>query len=112
MKQIKFNDNVLTVTELYPYQYQNGTEVIRIKVSEENHAYSDIASLRTGTDSIEYIEDDVLMNVYEGYTESFKSSFQSGTWTVELTRKSEEQRRIDELESAVIELAALVGGAE
>lgn len=107
-KQIKINDNVLTVLEVYPYMYQNNKEVIRIKISEENHTYSDIEILKTGTDTIEYLEDDTIKNEYTGYTEDYRTTFYNGIWSIELTRKSEEQRTIEMHEAAIAELAAKI----
>lgn len=111
MRQIKVNDTVLTVLEVYPYMYKDEKEVIRIKVSEENHTYSDIEVLKNAG-NIQYLEDDVLKNEYAGYTQDYKSTFYNGVWSIEIAQKSEQDIRIEELEQGLIELAELVGGAE
>lgn len=107
-KQIKIGETLLTVLEVYPYMYQNNKEVIRVKVSEENHTYSDIEVLKENTDTIEYLEDDVKKNDYTGYTEDYRTTFYNGVWSIELTRKTEEQRTIEMHEAAIVELAAMI----
>ena len=110
-KSIKFDGHELTIIDIYPYMYPN-REVIRIKISEENHAYEDIVALRSCPDNIEYTEDGITKNEYTGYTGGYKSSFASGVWNIELERKTELQRTVDMHEDAIVELAAMIAGLE
>lgn len=108
VRQIKFGNNELTVKEVYPYMYQNSKEVIRIKISEDDHTYSDIEALKSDTDVIEYLEDAVTKNEYTGYTEDYRTTFCNGMWSIELKRKTEEQRTLEMHEEAILELASMI----
>ena len=111
-KQIKFGETTLTVLDVYPYMYPNNREVLRIKISEEDHSYEEITALRSGTDNMAYTEGGVTKNEYTGYTGGYMSSFASGIWDIELERKTELQRTVDMHEDAIIELAAMIAGLE
>ena len=111
-KKLKFETHELKVMDVYPYQNGNGTQLLRIKVSENDHTYSDIDVLRGYDGVIEYYEDNEKKNDYEGYERDYRSTYYHGVWQIELTRESEEQRSIEMLEDAVIELAQLISDAQ
>lgn len=113
IKQIKVNDVLLTVVDLYPYRYDygKGKEVLKIRISEENHSFEEIKGLlKACIYPIEYLENDVLKNVYENYSVDFNCQYNNGIYSVEITRKSQQEQDIEALNGAILEIAELLGG--
>lgn len=106
VKQIKINEIKLTVEQLYPfrYDYGKGKEVLRVDVLESNHSFDEVKVLSNSDNHvIEYFEDDVKKNEYTGYCKDFSSNYQDGKYSIEITRLSEQDRKIEELEKKLAE---------
>lgn len=101
VKQIKINETKLTVEQLYPfrYDYGKGKEVLRVDVLESNHSFDEVKVLSNSDNHvIEYFEDDVKKNEFTGYCKDFSCNYQDGKYSIEITRLSEQDRKIEELE--------------
>lgn len=108
--QLRIGTTVLTVESVYPYiyQYGEGKEVLRIKILKENHGYAAItAALEDPQDDIEQLEDGTVVNVYQHYTEDFKSAYANGEYEIELTRKGALAQKVEALEEQVTGLTAV-----
>ena len=108
--QLRIGTTVLTVESVYPYiyQYGEGKEVLRIKILKENHGYAAItAALEDPQDDIEQLEDGTVVNVYQYYTEDFKSAYANGEYEIELTRKGALAQKVEALEEQVTGLTAV-----
>jgi|GEM_PF-6732418 len=106
-KQIKINETTLTVEQLYPfrYDYGKGKEVLRVDVLESNHSFDEVKVLSNSDNHvIEYFEDDVKKNEYTGYCRDFSCNYQDGKYSIEITRLSEQDRKIEELERKLAEM--------
>lgn len=108
--QIKIGNSVLTVTSLYPYQYNcgEGREVLRIEIARADHSYPEIeALLEAPAGDITYLEEGQVVTVYKGYQQDFRCSYANGSYQVEIARVSPLERKVAALEE---QLAALSAG--
>lgn len=110
MKQIKIGKTLLTVASVYPYcyDYGKGKQVLRIEVAEKDHSFNDLLVFQNCTTDIEYLENNVSKNIYSNYSLDFNCQYNEGRYSIEITRKSEETRRLELVENAFTEL--LLGG--
>lgn len=103
--KIVVNKQELIVEEFYPfrYDYGKGKEVLRIKISEDNHSFEEIKALdNTGAEEcpvIEYWIDDEKKNEYVGYNADFSSNYltenDSRIFSIEITRKGATELALD-----------------
>lgn len=110
-KKIVVNSNELIVEEFYPfrYDYGKGKEVLRIKIAENNHSFEEVRVLEnTGNQTIEYYEDEEKKNEYTGYCKDFSCNYQDGKYSIEITRLSEQDRKIEELERRLAENTEII----
>lgn len=101
---IKIGKTTLKVENAYAYiyNYGEGKEVLRLEILRENHGYAEIeAALENPAADIEYFENDELVTVYKGYNRDFKCNYADGRYSVEITRVSELELRVEELEAKV-----------
>lgn len=113
MKQIQIGENLLTVTEAYPYRYEygEGKEVLRLKIEREAHGYTDIeAILEYPSGDIVYLEDGQEVNVYKGYYRDFRCSYQEGLYEIEIARISSLELEVKTLKEQMLLLLTKVGG--
>lgn len=98
-KKIKFGENELIVSNLYPYRYEygKGNEVLRIDITEMNASFDDIKKLDGFEGIIYYYENDMLKQPYENYSAGFSCQYQDGTYSVELKRLNETERLVQKL---------------
>lgn len=99
MKNIRFGEIEITVTECYPYTYSDGKEVL--KLSTKDSDYKTISKLEDFVGTIEYYEDDILVCEYKNYSADFTCHFYKGKWTIDLTRVD---KVISDLETAKSDL--------
>lgn len=102
-KKIKFGENELIVSNLYPYRYDygKGKEVLRIDISEENASFDDVKKLDGCEEPIYYYENDMLKQPYEYYQLDFSCQYSNGTYSLELTRLNETERLVQKLKEEV-----------
>lgn len=106
MKKIIINEKELTVEQVYPYRYDygKGKEVLRIEVLESNHNFDEVKALYNADNHvIEYLEDDVKKNEYIGYCKDFSCNYADEKYSIEITRVSESDLKIAELEKKLAE---------
>lgn len=117
MKQLRIKETVLIIDNVYPfrYDYGKGREVLRIDILEKDHSFEEIKSvLKDCKDTISHYEqvdeseEYVLKNNYDNYSIDFNCQYNAGTYGVEITRKSDQEIRLELLENAFTEL--LLGG--
>lgn len=109
IKAITVGNNTLTVSNLYPYRYDygQGKEVLRIEIERTQHGYTEIeAALENPATDIAYLEDDAPVCAYKGYIRDYKCSYQSGVYSVELTRVTPIELEVEELKAKVAALEA------
>lgn len=120
VKTISVSGKILTIQQLYPYQYNygEGKEVLRIDILKSDHSYADIESvLENPTTDITYNEDGAAVCPYKGYTRDFKCSYANGTFSVEITKVTQAELDIASLkenqaqsDQAIAELSAWIAG--
>lgn len=98
-KKIKFGENEIIVSNLYPYRYEygKGNEVLRIDIPEESASFDNIKKLDGFEETIYYYENDMLKQPYEHYSVGFSCQYQDGTYSVELKRLNETERLVQKL---------------
>lgn len=105
VKTVTVGDKTLTVQQIYPYQYQygEGKEVLRMDILKSDHDYTVISAAleNPATDTITYNEDGAAVCPYKGYTRDFKCSYANGTFSVEITRVTQEELDIASLQAQV-----------
>ncbi len=114
-KKLVVNKNEINIESIYPYRYDygKGKEVLRIQISENSHTFEEIKSvLKDCKYIIAYYEDEALKIEYENYSVDFNSQYQDGVYNIEITRLSQQEQDIEALNTAVMELAEIIGGAE
>lgn len=103
-KQIRIGETTLTVENAYAYLYHygEGKEVLRLEVLREHHGYAEIeAALEHPAADIEYMENGEVVTVFKGYRRDFKCNYADGRYSVEITRVSALELRVEELEAKV-----------
>lgn len=111
MNKVIVNEKTLTVEQLYPYRYDSGKgkEVLRISVLESNHTFDEVKTLSNADNqTIEYYEDDVKKIEYTGYCKDFSCQYADGKYSVEITRVSESDLKIAELEKKIAENTEII----
>ncbi|SHM81996.1 hypothetical protein SAMN02746066_03421 [Anaerosporobacter mobilis DSM 15930] len=106
MKKIIINGTDLTVEQVYPYRYDfgKGKEVLRVEILESNHNFDDVKVLANiYNQAIEYWEDEEKKNEYIGYCKDFSCNYQDGKYSIEISRISESDLKIAELERKLAE---------
>lgn len=106
MKKVIVNSKELIVQEVYPfrYDYGKGKEVMRIEISESNHNFDEVKALSNSDNQvIEYLEDEIKINEYTGYCKDFSCNYTDGKYSIEITRLSEQDLKIEELERKLAE---------
>lgn len=106
MRKIIINGTELTIEQLEPYRYDfgKGKEVLRIEVLESNHNFDEVKVLsNTENHVIEYYNDEEKKNEYTGYCKDFSCNYQEGKYSIEVTRLSEQDLKIEELERKLAE---------
>ena len=104
MKTITVNGAQLTIQSLYPYRYDygEGKEVLRIDISRDDHGYAQIeVVLEHPAGDIVYAEDGEAVNVYKGYILDFKCNYANRVYSVEITRVTETELKIENLEARI-----------
>lgn len=103
IKKIKFGENELEVSNLYPYRYDygKGKEVLRIDISEEIASFEEIKKLDGNTEPIYYYESDMLKQPYEDYSADFSCQYSNGTYSVEIKRLDKTERLLRKLSEEV-----------
>lgn len=99
IKKIKFGENEIIVSNLYPYRYEygKGNEVLRIDIPETSASFDDIKKLDSFEGIIYYYENDILKLPYENYSAGFSCQYQDGIYSVELKRLNETERLVQKL---------------
>lgn len=103
-KKVIVNLKELRVIEVYPYRYDcgKGKEVLRIEVSESNHNFDTVKILaNTDNQVIEYYEDEEKKNEYTGYCKDFSCNYQDGKYSIEITRLSETDCKIEQMQEVL-----------
>lgn len=111
MSKIVVNAKEYTVESVYPYRYDygKGKEVLRISILESNHAFEEVKLLaNTANHTISYYEEESLKNEYTGYCKDFSCNYTEGVYSIEITRMSESDIKIAELENKISELESIV----
>lgn len=103
IKKIKFGDNELIVSNVYPYRYDygKGNEVLRIDIPENNASFDDVKELDGLEEPIYYYENDILKQPYEHYSADFSCQYSNGIYSVELKRLNETERIVRKLKEEV-----------
>ena len=110
-KKLVINNNEINVESIYPYRYDygKGKEVLRIEVLETNHSFDEVKVLEnTDNDAIEYYEEEEKKNEYTGYCKDFSCNYQDGKYSIEITRLSEQDLKIEELERKLAENTEII----
>lgn len=105
-KKIIINNKELQIEGFYPfrYDYGKGKEVLRIEVLESNHNFDEVKALmNVDNQNIEYLEDEEKKIEYIGYCKDFSCNYVDGKYSVEITRISESDLKIAELEKKLAE---------
>ena len=111
MKKLIIGSKELIVESVYPfrYDYGKGKEVLRIEVLESNHNFDEVKALEnTDNQVIEYLEDEEKKNEYIGYCKDFSCNYVDGKYSVEITRISESDLKISELEKKLAENTKII----
>ena len=100
-KKIKVGDFEFSLNNFYPYVYDygKGKEVLRIEVLEEKHTFDELLALKDNKSDIIYFENDVEKVRYQGYYQDFVCNYQSGIYSIEITRVSQTDLKVIELEN-------------
>lgn len=107
IKKIVVNSKEIVVENVYPfrYDYGKGKEVLRIEILESNHNFDEVKVLvNEDNKNIEYWEDGEKKNEYSGYCKDFSCNYQEGKYSIEITRMSETDLKIAELEKKITDL--------
>lgn len=123
-QKIIYGDNIeLEVTEIYPFMYQynnlDSKNVLRIKCSIDNSFEDKIKPLMTNTKNIKYYEtkssndntdEYELKTEYLNYTRDFicNVNSKSGEYEIELTRLSDTDCKVSELQAQMDEIVLLL----
>lgn len=105
-KKIIIGKKELMIEQAYPfrYDYGKGKEVLRVEILETNHTFDKVKVLENADNqAIEYFEDEEKKNEYTGYCKDFSCNYQDGKYSIEITRLSEQDRKIEELERKLVE---------
>lgn len=105
-KRLIINRNEINVESVYPYRYDfgKGKEVLRVEILESIHNFNDVKVLANiNNQAIEYWEDEEKKNEYTGYCKDFSCNYQDGKYSIEITRISESDLKIAELEKKLAE---------
>ena len=108
-KQIRIGETTLNVENAYAYiyNYGEGKEVLRLEILRENHGYGEIeAALEHPAANIEYYEGGELITIFKGYNRDFKCNYADGRYSIEITRISALELKVQELEAKVAALQA------
>jgi len=114
-KTLKVNEKEFTIVQVYPYQYSygEGKEVLRIKISRDNHSYTEIEQEFTSVvTDIEQYEDDIKVNNFTGYTEDFKCSYANNEFEVEITKITRMEKKLIDTQLAIADLAEIILGGK
>lgn len=110
---LKVDDKELILNQIYPYiyDYGKGKEVLRLEVLESHHSFEELLFLKNTQSKLQHIEkyDDGTEKevvIYEGYYQDFVCNYKEGIYSIELTRISESDRRLLELEQKTKETIA------
>ena len=106
---IKVGNTTLTIDNAYAYiyNYGEGKEVLRLEILREHHGYAEIeAALENPAADIEYYENGELITIFKGYNRDFKCNYADGRYSVEITRQTELELRVAELEAQLANLTA------
>lgn len=106
MKKLVIGSKELIVESVYPfrYDYGKGKEVLRIEVLESNYTFDEVKVLsNTDNQVIEYYEDEEKKNEYIGYCKDFSCNYADSKYSIEITRESESDLKIAELEKKLAE---------
>lgn len=117
MIKLKVNAKEFTVLQAYNFQYNfgEGKEVLRIKVSKNDHSYSELETefLNVTTD-IEHYEDNILVNKYTGFNRDFKCNYSNNEFDIEITKITQVELELAQTKADVIALQTaldtLLGG--
>lgn len=104
--EIIIGDKKLTIEsfETYRYDFGKGKEVLRAEILESNNNFDDVKVLANiNNQTIEYWEDEEKKNEYTGYCKDFSCNYQDGKYSIEVTRISESDLKIAELERKLAE---------
>lgn len=104
MKKLIIGSKELIVESVYPfrYDYGKGKEVLRIEVLEINHNFDEVKVLENADNQvIDYWEDEEKKNEYTGYCKDFSCNYQDGKYSIEITRLSETDRKIEQLQEVL-----------
>lgn len=102
IKKIKFGENELIISNIYPYRYDygKGKEVLRVEISEEKATFEDIKKLE-GVDTFYYYENGTLKQPYENYSADFSCQYANGIYNVELKRLDKTERLVQKLSKEI-----------
>ena len=103
-KKIIIGSRELMIEQVYPfrYDYGKGKEVLRVEVLETNHSFDEVKLLENvGTQVVEYYEDNVKQGEYTGYCKDFSCNYVDGKYSIEVTRVSETDRKLDEIQGVL-----------
>ncbi len=113
--QIKFNngteEKALNVQNCFVYTYNAVKTVLKLIISESNHAYAEVAELKNCTGKICLYEGEELKSEYTGYNlgaEGFTCNYTNGTFNVELTHEGSTELRLSALESTIDDILAIL----
>ena len=119
MKKIVIDSHELTVLELYPYRYDfgKGKEVLRIKIAETDHAFSELKVLdNRGKEEcpvIEYWKDDEPKIEYQEYNADFSVNYitenEIDIFSIEITRQGTTEVKLSQVETTTTENQSTIG---
>lgn len=104
MRKIIFNETEVSVSDCYPYRYENGKEVLRITTTEST--FDILKGLDGYTGAIQYFEDEVVKTEYSNYSIDFTCNYSDSTYSVELTRVGTTEIKLQEATDRINELSA------
>lgn len=110
---LKVENQVFEFEQIYPYVYDygKGKEVLRLDVLETSHTFEELMMLKNSTCELKHYKQyedgtEQLVCAYEGYYQDFVCNYRDGVYSIELTRISEADRRLLELEQKTKETIA------
>ena len=114
MKTLTFNTGTKDVTLNVQHVQEmplNDRNLLRIKVSEEEHAYDEVKQLRQNVSTIVLKEDNETKSEYFGYTNNAQNGIinnENGIFTVDLTKADANTVDIKKLNDTVEDILMIL----
>lgn len=113
-KTITFNTGteevVLSITSIQEMAL-NDRNLLRVRISEDDHSYDEVKKLRSNVSAIICKEDDVVKSEYLGFTNNAQNGIinnENGIFTVDLTKADANTTNIAKLNDAVEDILLML----